>query len=142
MSSREIGRIFRTPHWGKSPDTRVGFHPIAIMPVNTSSFGQYQRNIVVNSDFRKYPIRNRQVIQQSVDYDYNHFITLTDPSDIRLGRLASALFQSGGRRGICLDRRLVCHSHQAVLESSVVAVWPGVEPALCDDGRGSLAGLV
>lgn len=51
------------PHWGKSRDTRVGFHPIAIMPVNTLSFGQYQRNIVVKSDFRKYPIRNRQVNQ-------------------------------------------------------------------------------
>jgi hypothetical protein len=44
MSSREIGRIFRTPHWGKSPDTRVGFHPIAIMPVNTIQPTKFQTN--------------------------------------------------------------------------------------------------
>ena len=63
------------------------------------------------------------------------------PADSGLGRLAGAVFRSFRHSGLRFHGRLVCRPAQAVVESTGLDLWPGVDVALRDDGSRGVAGM-
>ena len=63
------------------------------------------------------------------------------PKNYGLDRLAYFMPRRFWNSIFCFNRRLVCRSPKAVMESTTLALWPRLDIALRDDGRCGLAGL-